>query len=164
MGSVASAISLRCFLTPCPRAFPTSQPPSPAGSAAAWSLGRDLPGAPALLAGRLHNNTVAISPNPWRSEDVQAGRNMLSATGPGAPRPVWQSFLCSRCYTLFLWKPGAIVFLLRGLSSVSLGIQLRTGGRSQIRTNMNMKQFPLGRKKRPISLTKGSVYAFSSNC
>lgn len=83
----------------------------------------------------------------------------------GVPRPAPQSFLGSRCYTLFLGSLLGVIVLFRGccLSSVSLGIQLRPGGSSQIRTNMAMKQFPSGEKKRLIRFTKGSACAFSSN-
>lgn len=43
---------------------------------------------------------------------------------------------------------------------MSPGIQPRTGGRSQIRTNMAMKLFLSGRKKRPIRFTKGQPMPF----
>ena len=105
------------------------------------------------------------TPLPGTLRGRPRGSSAFLATGPSGPRLAQQSFLGSRCYTLFLGRLSDYLGCLGGcfLSSVSFGIQLRPGGSSQISTNIAMKQFPLGRKKRLIRLIEGSACAFVNN-
>lgn len=101
-------------------------------------------------------------PLPGMPRGCSRGSSALLATSPGCYEASRQSFLGSRCYTLFLGRLEVII-LFRRLFLVKCEFG-NSGGSSQIRTNMAMKQFPLGgEKKRLIRLTKGSAYAFSSN-
>lgn len=102
-------------------------------------------------------------PLPGMPRGCSRGSSACLATSPGCYEASRQSFLGSRCDTLFLGRLEVII-LCRGLFLVKCELG-KSGGSSQIRANMAMKQFPLGRGwgKRLIWLTEGSACAFSSN-